>query len=140
MSEIALSFALLISCIPWTIEQETALPPSCALSVPETPAAVAAVVLALRLSVVNWAGEEMAQLEVRPDESVLVGKRQIEDQLGVPCRRQQLVFGEQELAEGETWSRYGVSDWSTLQLTTLEEVKKFDLCVLITSLSHVMFE
>jgi len=76
----------------------------------------------LRLSVVDWGGEERARLLVLESDTVLVGMQQIEDQLGVAPRCQRLVVGEQQLTEGEIWSQCGVSDWSTVQLTILVEV------------------
>jgi len=76
----------------------------------------------LRLSVVDWGGEERARLLVLESDTVLVGMQQIEEQLGVAPRCQRLVVGEQQLTEGEIWSQCGVSDWSTVQLTILVEV------------------
>jgi len=48
---------------------------------------------------VDWGGEESARIEVRPSDKVLVGMRQIEEQLGVAPCRQRLVFGEHQLEE-----------------------------------------
>ena len=76
----------------------------------------------IRMSVVDWGGEESARMEVRPSDKVLVGMRQIEKQLGVPPCRQRLVFGEHQLGEDEVWSECGVLDWSTVQLTIVCEV------------------
>jgi len=74
------------------------------------------------LSVVNWGGEEQARLLVLESDTVMFGMQQIEEQLGVPPRCQRLVVGEEQLAEGEIWLQYGVSDWSTVQLTVIVEV------------------
>jgi len=76
----------------------------------------------LRLSVVDWGGEERACLQVLESDTVMVGMQQIEEQLCVPPRYQRLVVGEEQLAEGEIWLHYGVSDWSTVQLTVIVEV------------------
>ena len=73
-----------------------------------------------RMSIVDWGGEESARIEVRPSDKVLVGMRQIDEQLGVAPWRQRLVFGEHQLEEHETWSEIGVSDWSMVQLTIIE--------------------
>ena len=90
---------------------------------PSTAEAVVVVFVAvvfLHLIVVNWSGDEVARLEVRPSDTVIVGMRQIEEQLGVSVARQMLVCGEDELEAGQAWSTYGsVRDWSTVQLTTL---------------------
>ena len=92
-----------------------------------TPEAVVVIVFVvfLHLIVVNWSGEEVARLEVRPSDLVLVGMRQIEEQLGVPVSRQMLVCDEDLLESGQIWSSYScVRDWSTIQLTTV--VQTFD--------------
>ena len=84
---------------------------------------IAAVVIAvIQLSVVDWGGEEIARLEVRPSDTVLVGMRQVEDQLGVPPCRQVMVVGERKLEEADEWSGCCVSDWSTVHLTIISEV------------------
>ena len=76
----------------------------------------------LHLVIVNWSGDEIAQLEVQPSDTVLVGKLQIEEQLGVSVDRQALVCGEELLEPGRAWSSYGiVRDWATIQLTTVME-------------------
>jgi hypothetical protein len=59
-------------------------------------------------------------MEVRSSDKVLVGMRQIEEQLGVPPCRQRLVIDEHQLEEDEVWSECGVSDWSTVQLTIIK--------------------
>jgi len=82
---------------------------------------VAAVVL-FHLSVVDWGGEEIARLEVRSSDTVLVGMRQVEEQLGVSPCKQRMVVGEHKLEELELWSGRGVSNWSTVQLTIISEV------------------
>jgi len=74
----------------------------------------------LHLSVVDWGGDERACLLVLESDTVMVGMQQIEEQLGVSPRCQRLVVGEQQLTEDEIWSQYGVSDWSTVQLTIVE--------------------
>jgi hypothetical protein len=74
------------------------------------------------MSIVNWGGEELARIEVRPSDKVLVGMRQIDEQLGVASWRQRLVLGENQLEEDKVWSECGVSDWSTVQLTIVCEV------------------
>ena len=76
----------------------------------------------LYLFVVNWAGEEKARMQVRPSDTVLVGMRQVEEQLGVAPCRQRLVVGERQLGEEDVWSVCGVLDWSTVQLTIIVEV------------------
>jgi len=76
----------------------------------------------LRLSVLDWGGEVLARLLVLESDTVMLGMEQIEEQMGVLPRCQRLVFGEQQLAEAEIWSQYGVSDWSTVQLTIILEV------------------
>jgi len=76
----------------------------------------------LRLSVVDWGGEERACLQVLESDTVMVGMRQIEEQLSVAPRYQRLVVGEQQLTEGGIWSQYGVLNWSTVQLTVIVEV------------------
>ena len=81
---------------------------------------VVVAVVFLHLIVVNWSGDEIARLEVRPSDTVLVGMRQVEDQLGVPVARQMLVCYEDLLEAGQVWSSYSsVRDWSTIQLTTV---------------------
>ena len=90
-------------------------------------AAIVVVIVVLRLFVVNWSGDQVAQLEVKPSETVLVGMRQVEDQLGVPVPRQVLICGEDMLEAGQTWSSYGsVRDWSTIQLTTITQGADYD--------------
>ena len=74
----------------------------------------------IHLSVVNWGGEEVARVEVLPSDTVVVGQLQIEDQIGVPPRNQRLVHGEQQLDATESWSAYGVLDWSSVQVTVIE--------------------
>ena len=76
----------------------------------------------IHLSIVNWGGDEVARVEVLPSDNVLLGQKQIEDQIGVPPHKQRLVHGEQQLEEGGLWSAYGVLDWSTVQLTIILEV------------------
>jgi len=74
----------------------------------------------LHLIVANWSGDEVARLEVRPSDTVIVGMRQIEEQLGVSVAHQMLVCGEDWLEAGQVWSSYSsVRDWSTIQLTTV---------------------
>jgi len=85
-------------------------------------AEVVAVVVLFHLSVVNWGGEEIARLDVRSSDTVLVGMRQVEEQLGVPPCKQRMVVGEHELKEADEWSGCGVSDWSAVQLTIISEV------------------
>ena len=81
---------------------------------------VVVAVVFLHLIVVNWSGDEIARLEVRPSDLVLVGMRQVEEQLGVPVARQMLVCYEDLLDAGQVWSSYSsVRDWSTIQLTTV---------------------
>ena len=70
-------------------------------------------------------------MEVRPSDKVLVGMRQIEEQLGVPPHRQRLVVGEHELKEDEAWSGCGVSDLSTVQLTIIVEVSLRGISLLL---------
>ena len=82
----------------------------------------AAVIAVVHLSVVDWGGEEIARMEVRPSDTVLVGMLQVEEQLGVPPRSQRLVGGERQLGEEDAWSVCGVSDWSTVQLRIIVEV------------------
>ena len=85
--------------------------------------AVVAVLAAvfLHLIVVNWSGDEVAQLEVEPSDTVMVGLRQIEEQIGVAVSRQRLVCGEDALEPVEMWSSYSnVRDWATIQLTVLQ--------------------
>ena len=53
-----------------------------------------------------------ARLLVLESDIVLVGMRQIEEQIGVAPRNQEDVI----------WSKYGVVNWSTIQLTTIVEV------------------
>ena len=89
-----------------------------------TPDAVVVIVAVVffHLIVVNWSGDEIAQLEVRPSDLVLVGMRQVEEQLGVPVARQMLVCNEDLLESGRAWSSYSsVRDWSTIQLTTVAQ-------------------
>jgi len=76
----------------------------------------------IHLFVVNWGGEEVARVEVLPLDKVLVGQIQIEEQIGVPPHQQRLVHGEQQLEEAEPWSTYGVRNWSTVQLTVINDV------------------
>ena len=76
----------------------------------------------IHLSVVNWGGEEIARVEVIPSDTVRVGQLQIEDQIGAPPRNQRLVHGEQQLNATESWSACGVLDWSSVQLTVINEV------------------
>ena len=38
-----------------------------------------------------------------------------------PCK-QRLVLGEEQLEETELWSVYGVLDWSSVQITVINEV------------------
>jgi len=78
------------------------------------------------MSVVDWGGEESARMEVHPSDKVLVGMRQIEEQLGGPPYRQRLVVGEHQLGEDETWSECGASDWSTVQLTIVCEEEDYE--------------
>jgi len=59
---------------------------------------------------VDWGGEESARIEVRPSDKVLVGMRQIEEQLGVAPCRQRLVFGEHQLEEDKVWSECAEED------------------------------
>ena len=73
------------------------------------------------MSVVDWGGEELTQMDVRASDKVLVGMEQIEEALGVAPSRQRLLFGERPLKEDETWSVCGVLDWSIVQLTILSE-------------------
>jgi len=73
------------------------------------------------MSVLEWVGEELARMDVRASDKVLVGMQQIEEELGVPPCRQRLVFGERQLVEDERWSVCGVLDWSTVQLTIVFE-------------------
>lgn len=74
----------------------------------------------LRIVVNNWGGDEVARVEVRPSDAVIVGLRQIGEQLGiVNLSTMKLVFGEQELEESELFSVYGIQDWSSVQLTTI---------------------
>ena len=73
------------------------------------------------MSVVDWGGEELARMDVRASDKVLVGIQQIEEELGVPPCRQRLLFGERQLVEDERWSVCGVLDWSTVQLTIVSE-------------------
>ena len=80
------------------------------------------VIAIIHLSVVNWGGEEVARVEVLPSDTVLVGQLQIEDQIGVPPCKQRLVLGEEQLEETELWSVYGVLDWSSVQITVINEV------------------
>ena len=86
------------------------------------PSSTQCLVAALHLSVVDWGGEEMARMEVRPSDTVLVGMLQVEEQLGVAPCRQRLVVGERQLGEEDVWSVCGVLDWSTVQLTMIVEV------------------
>jgi len=65
-------------------------------------------------------------MEVHQLDKVLVGMRQIEEQLDVPPRRQRLVFDERQLEEDETWSDCGVEDCSTIQLTIIIEEDKLE--------------
>ena len=89
------------------------------LTVEEKLIVVAAV--CLHLIVVNWSGDEVAQLEVEPSDNITVGLRQIEEQLGVAVSRQRLVCGEDALKPVEMWSSYSsVRDWATIQLTVLQ--------------------
>ena len=81
----------------------------------------------IRMSVVDWGGEESARMEVRPSDKVLVGMRQIEEQMNVPPCRQRLVIDEHQLKEDEVWSECGVSNWSTVQLTIVCEVSCYKL-------------
>ena len=95
----------------------------------------------IHFSIVNWGGDEVARVEVLPSDIVLLGQKQIEDQIGVPPHKQRLVHGEQQLDEGELWSAYGLLDWSTVQLTVIDEVSRFwftfTLCQLnLLSKSH----
>ena len=88
----------------------------------ESTSVVIVAVVFLHLIVVNWSGDEIAQLEVRPSDLVLTGMRQVEEQLGVPVARQMLVCNEDLLESGRAWSSYSsVRDWSTIQLTTMEQ-------------------
>jgi hypothetical protein len=83
---------------------------------------VVVAVVFLHLIVVNWSGDEIARLEVLPSDLVLVGMRQVEEQLGVPVARQMLVCNEDLLESGRAWSSYScVRDWSTIQLTTVAQ-------------------
>ena len=94
------------------------------LGFPSTSDAVVVIVAVvfLHLIVLNWSGEEIARLEVRPSDLVLTGMRQVEEQLGVPVARQMLVCNEDLLESGRAWSSYTcVRDWSTIQLTTMEQ-------------------
>ena len=70
-------------------------------------------------------------MEVRPSDKVLVGMRQIEEQLGVPPHQQRLVVGEHQLEEDEAWSGCGVSNWSTVQLTIIVEVSLRGISLLL---------
>ena len=88
----------------------------------EAAIVVVIAVVFLHLIVVNWSGDEIARLEVQPSDTVVVGMRQIQEQLGVPVTRQMLVCGEDALEKDQTWSTYlSVRDWSTIQLTTMEQ-------------------
>ena len=90
------------------------------LTVEEKLIVVAAVFL--HLIVVNWSGDEVAQLEVEPSDNIMVGMRQLEEQLGVAVSRQRLVCGEDALEPGVMWSSYSsVQNWETIQLTTLAQ-------------------
>ena len=89
----------------------------------------------LNLSVVNWEGEEKARLQVFQSDIVLVGMRQIEEQIGVPPRNQRLVLGEQQLEEDMMWLEYGAVNWSAIQLTTIVEVSA-DEYINHTSILH----
>ena len=89
----------------------------------------------LNLSVVDWGGEKKARLQVLQSDIVLVGMRQIEEQIGVAPRNQRLVMGEQQLEENVMLSEYGVVDWSTIQLTTIVEVSA-DEYINHTSILH----
>ena len=94
------------------------------LGFPSTSDAVVVIVAVvfLHLIVLNWSGEEIARLEVRPSDLVLTGMRQVEEQLGVPVARQMLVCYEDLLEAGQVWSSYSsVRDWSTIQLTTVAQ-------------------
>ena len=88
----------------------------------EVELSVVDIVAMIHLSVVNWGGEEVARVEVLPSDTVLVGQLQIEDQIGVPPCKQRLVLGEEQLEETELWSVYGVLDWSSVQITVINEV------------------
>ena len=81
----------------------------------------------IHLSVVNWGGEEVACVDVLPSDTVLVGQLQIEEQIGVPPCKQRLVLGEEQLEETELWWVYGVLDWSSVQITVINEVIIFFL-------------
>ena len=92
------------------------------LSLTSDAVVVIVAVVFLHLIVVNWSGEEVARLEVLPSDTVSVGMQQIEEQLGVPVARQMLVCNEDLLESGRAWSSYTcVRDWSTIQLTTMEQ-------------------
>lgn len=76
----------------------------------------------IRIRVLNWAGDEVARMEVPLREAVLVGLSQIADQLGVSVSRLRLVFGEREMEGASLFSSYvGLQDWSSVQLTVLSE-------------------
>ena len=76
-------------------------------------------VLILHLLILGWNGEEKARLEVLPSDSVLVGMRQIQDQVGVPPEQQRLVHGERELVAADLWGSIGLQDWASIQLTVV---------------------
>jgi hypothetical protein len=80
------------------------------------------IVMFLHLNIVNWNGDEVAQLEVIPTDTILVEMWQIEEQVGVPVHRQVLMCGEDLLESGQVWSNYGsVRDQATIQLTNVTE-------------------
>ena len=76
----------------------------------------------LSISIVDWSGEEKAQLLVRRKDTLIVGMEQIREQTGAAVRQQRLLMGETELTALMRWSDLpGLRNWAVVQLTIVEE-------------------
>lgn len=74
----------------------------------------------LHLSASDWGGTDVAQIEIKPSDFVLVGQEQIMAQTGVPIEGQILSYRAQRLESTQSWAFYSIPDGSVIQLTIIE--------------------